>query len=171
MRSILRVIVGNRWKVLRISENLCEYLQRRRLHYRWLFSNLVREPRITLILAWSTTLSFSIEKQRNKCPVTKKRLEFKNSLRRENDTFWQSVELLYHVRFFRRIIKVLLNFFSFLAFSPCEWSPFSTIFATFGQLSSPFFAVLLSSENYWDWARFKDSYQGELSIEASFDRW
>ena len=42
------------------------------LHYRWLFSNLVREPRITLILAWSTTLSFSIEKQRNKCPVTKK---------------------------------------------------------------------------------------------------
>ena len=94
------------------------------LHYRWLFSYLVREPRITLILAWSTTLSFSIEKQRNKCPVTKKRLEFKNSLRRENDTFWQSVELLYHVRFFRRIIKVLLNFFSFLAFSPCEWSPF-----------------------------------------------
>ena len=141
------------------------------LHYRWLFSYLVREPRITLILAWSTTLSFSIEKQRNKCPVTKKRLEFKNSLRRENDTFWQSVELLYHVRFFRRILKVLLNFFSFLAFSPCEWSPFSTIFATFGQLSSPFFAVLLSSENYWDRARFKDGYQGELSIEAFFDRW
>ena len=35
------------------------------LHYHWLFSNLDREPRITLILAWSTTLSFSIEKQRN----------------------------------------------------------------------------------------------------------
>ena len=69
------------------------------LHYHWLFSNLDREPRITLILACSTTLSFSIKKQRNKCPVTKKRLEFKNSLRKENDTFWQSVELLYHVRF------------------------------------------------------------------------
>ena len=140
------------------------------LHYHWLFSNLDRELWITsdsrVILP-----SFSIEKQRNKCPVTKKRLEFKNSLRRKNDTFWQSVELLYHVRFFRCIIKVLLNFFSFLAFSPCEWSPFSTIFATFGQLFSPFFAVLLSSENYWDRARFKDGYQGELSIEASFDRW
>lgn len=77
------------------------------LHYHWLFSNLDREARITLILAWSTTLSFSLEKQRNK------KLELKIFLREENDTFWQSVELLYHVRC---IVKVLFNLFQFPGF-------------------------------------------------------